>query len=105
MGIGIDESLKESKFVDQRTGLKFNTAIALAEFQRDYPAPAFVQVGDQPWMNRDGSDKPLTNAERLAQIEVTKLRYTPAEIAYLSSTDSIAEYIANPIVFLAKWTR
>lgn len=94
------------EYVDQRTGLKFQNARALTEFQRDYPPPAFVQVGSQEWMTRTGTDdRPLTDPEKLEAIEAAKAKYTPEEIRYLSSTDCIGEYILSPIMFLAKWSR
>ncbi len=93
-------------YVDQRTGMMFATEQQLREFQKENPAPAYTQTGSQPWMNRRGGDnRALTDKEKLAEIEATKKKYTPEEIAYLSSMAAVGEYMAGPIIFMAKWSR
>ena len=93
-------------FVDSRTGLIFQTYQQMKEFQKEHPAPEWVQQGTQVWMNRKGGDlRPLTDSEKLAEIESTKKKYTPEELQYLSSMAAVAEYMAGPVIFLAKWTR
>ncbi len=84
----------------------FATEQLLRDFQKENPAPAYTQEGSQPWMNRrSGDNRALTDKEKLAEIEATKKKYTPEEIAYLSSMAAVGEYMAGPIIFMAKWSR
>jgi len=70
-----------------------------AEIERTVASP---QQGSQPWMNRPVG---LTVEQYKTYADEQKAKYTADEIKYLSSMAAVAEFRADPVVFLQKHSK